>query len=171
MQASALPAEQPPFIVGSIDVGMTIPPGDYVVIHSPGGRIDVAWQLGPQLKGKTCIIKGAASAALQILLPFCKERYYLPSGFVMFHSTHVMFPPDAMFSQADLEMIAKDMALDTDRMIVHLMANGFPLSEAWLKKVVKEASLIKGKGLLHLHPWLLPVEQCFHCPEWIKMLP
>lgn len=145
--------------------------GNYIVIYSLGGNTDVAWEEGKKLQGKTCIVMSAASAALQILLPYCKERFYFPDkGSIQFHSTHLVYVGTCALNVYDAVEAVTSLTKSNTRMISHMLESGFPLSETWLHKALREEYLFKGKGLEHLHPWLRPVTECFHCPTWLQML-
>lgn len=59
-----------------------------VYINSPGGRIDMAFELGRNLANlnATCYVKYAASAAFELVMPACKKIVYTNTSKVVFHS-------------------------------------------------------------------------------------
>lgn len=157
-------------VIGTIVEDFKIPPSEYLIFYSNGGNTDVAFMTGPALTNRTCIIKLAESAALQILLPFCKERYYLPEARVTFHASHIMAPHDVLLSREDLKSAIIVLESTDALMIQHMLNFQFPLSQVWLKGAVKGNFTIAGSGLQNLHPWILPISECSHCPIWLKML-
>lgn len=148
--------------------------GDYVYIDSPGGEINRAFELASQVQGKTCIVFRAASAALMIILPACKERYFVKGALFVFHSASIFIPPfqlqGVMLSQWELEEIAIALSKDNERILRHMINNKVPFSEAWLKKQMQENTELSGEALRHWYPWARPVAECLHCPDWTKLV-
>lgn len=148
--------------------------GEYVYIYSPGGIIDKAFSLVPEVSNKTCIVFGAASAALMIILPACKERYYVTNAVFQFHSASAFIPPfmprGVMISQWDAEFLAAELARDNDRIVRFMLNNQVPFSEAWIRQQMKNNTVLVGNALGYWSPWARPVSECIHCPEWTKMV-
>jgi hypothetical protein len=143
---------------------------DIVLIYSPGGETDAAFVMAEQVKDKTCVVVGAGSAALMIVLPACKERFYIEGAFLQFHSANIMFDRMVGLNQWDMEQFAAELKVLNNRILNHMLEKGVPFSEDFLKKAMREDTFIPHGGLRHWHPWLRPVSECLHCPTWVVML-
>lgn len=158
--------------LGQINEYYPIEPSRFYLINSPGGIIDTAFIAGVHLQGKTCIIKYAASAALQILLPYCKDRYYLPDAQIQFHSAHVVFFGfgSFMMSMWDAASIFESLVKDNKRMIQHMLSSGFPGTDKQVLQWAKDEVLWKGDDLGNFKGWARPIHECRHCPlSWQKL--
>lgn len=163
--------ELPSFVVGPIHPGFTVPSEDVVLFLSTGGLIEKAYLSAPALKNKICVVKLAASAAFQILLPACKERYYTKDAILGFHSAHVMFPDGmGLISPWTLNLIAEDLQQNNDRMIGTMLMSFFPMSYSGIKAALKDEMVLEGEAISVLHPWIKPVSECNSCPDYIKMI-
>lgn len=165
--------QKSPFL-GEIGQDTVLPEGQYILINSPGGQVDRAFQLATQVKDKTCIVFNAGSAALMIVFPACKERYYMPNALFQFHNAIMMipafYPRPLAIDQWSAAELSFDLAVTNERILKHMLDNGVPFSEAWLRKVMRESSPIKGGSLRYWVPWAKPISDCLHCPTYIKML-
>lgn len=156
--------------LGPIGTYYPIEDGEIFVINSPGGIIDSAFMAGIRLQGKTCIVKHAASAALQILLPFCKHRYFLPDAMVQFHSSHVMYTVlgTIMFSMWDAQEMADKLSEHNTRMIQHMIASGIPLLPQEILEHARKETIWRAPELGKLGTWIQPIQECKHCPEALR---
>lgn len=160
-----------PVVLGGILENTDIPPTRYLVVRSSGGIVHLADELGQKLGNVTCVVDYAASAALQLILPGCKERYYLPWGKIQFHSAHVgvsgavnmWWAQEAAsrLEEANLLMIGRMLGsglnITKDALYLHLMfetyADGDSITEV-------------------LGDWIRPISECAHCPlSWQKLTP
>ena len=175
--ASAAIADQPETMelggvktpmVGEVDRFFSIPPTKYLVINSPGGYVTTAFAAVHHLRNMTCVVSYAASAAWQILLPACKERYYLPWAVTAFHSTHVdMYGPMNMWDTTDLAVALQETNI---KMTNHMLSSGFPMGPKEFFKHLKEETVSRGKELDRFYPWIKPVSECNHCPlSWKRI--
>jgi hypothetical protein len=144
--------------------------GNYVFLFSPGGSVDGAFALVPQLKDKTCIVFAAASAALMIVLPACKERYFVQGAVVQFHSAGVVLPPAYFLNQWDARQLAIELERANLRIITHMVLHGVPWSPEFLDQAMKTDAVFVGEQLGQWGTWLRPVEQCTHCPFWTQIV-
>jgi hypothetical protein len=157
-----------PFL-GVIDERTPLPAEDYVYFLSPGGHVDKAFEMVPFFRNKTCIVFGAGSAALMILLPACKERYYVQNARVVFHSA-VYLQVFGEVNQQSAEEAAEILRDTNQKMLLHMVQYGMPFEPDIIKEFMKQNTLFVGSELQVFHPWMVPVEQCQHCPFWTKML-
>lgn len=148
--------------------------GDYVFILSQGGTVDTAFSFVPELESKTCIVFAAASAALMIMLPACKERYFVTGAILGFHNATLVLPAlntsPISISQWDAEALALLLKLSNDKILKHMLERGTPFSEAFLRKAMRENLVLTGSALMYWVPWLRPVSECSHCPAWTKLV-
>jgi ATP-dependent protease ClpP protease subunit len=116
--------------LGDIGLFYPIEESEFYIFNSKGGIIDTAFAVGDRLKGKTCIIEYAASAALQILLPYCTHRYYLPTVKITFHSAHSVMQVFGSFTinMWDAEEIFNNLKAENLRMVRHMHGSGFPMT-------------------------------------------
>lgn len=154
---------------GVIEEDSTIPESQYVFINSPGGLVNHSFDLVPELKDKTCIVFNAASAALMIILPACKERYYVQNANLVFHSA-VYFLTFVELNQWNAEWAANQLAEANQRVLLHMIAHDAPFTSDVLQYHMKQNTWFHGEDIKVWEPWILPVEQCYHCPEWTKMI-
>jgi hypothetical protein len=163
--------ELPSYVVGPIGPGFMVPNEEVVVFISPGGHIETAYRAAPMLKDKICVVKLAASAAFQILLPACKERYYTKEALLGFHSAHVMFPDGmGLMSPWMLNQIADNLQQTNDQMIGTMLMSFFPMSYSGIRASMKDELALFGEAIMVLHPWIKPVSECTSCPDYIKMI-
>lgn len=182
--ASLAPASGPqPYKIGGITpvvlegIGSFTPlePTRILVIKSPGGVIDAAFSIVPHLGKVICVVDYAASAALQIVLPACEERYYLPWARVAFHSAHaqITLPPfqTLQLSEWDAVDLANSLAYENRRMLRHMLASGMPFSLKELVKHIREETEFRGPQISQAFGnWLRPISQCATCPiSWKRL--
>jgi hypothetical protein len=168
--AGADAPKESPFL-GEIDLDTPLPDtGSYVYILSPGGSIDRAFELAEQVKGKTCIIFGAASAALMIVMPACKERYFVYNAIIQFHSAGVVLPPMYFLKEWDAAYLASELAKANLRIMRHMVLNGVPWSPEFLEVAMRLDLDFAGEELGQWGEWLRPVQECTHCPYWTKLV-
>lgn len=154
---------------GTIEQDSVVPEGDYLYIWSPGGLVDKSFELLPEVENKTCIVFGAASAALMIILPACKERYYVRNANLVFHSA-VYFLLFVELNQWNAQWAAQQLAEANERVLLHMIANGVPFTVDQLKYHMRNNTWFHKGNIKEWHPWILPVEECTHCPDWTKMV-
>ena len=164
-----------PVILEDIGPYTSLEPTRILVIKSPGGVINTAFSMVPHLGKVICVVDFAASAALQIVLPACDERYYLPWAVVAFHSAHaiIMVPPFRPFAinMWDAAELTKTLEADNKRMLRHMLASGIPFSPNELLKHIKEETVFRGPQISQAFgDWLRPISQCASCPiSWKRM--
>lgn len=157
--------------LGEIHENTKIPEKDYVIIDSNGGDIYHAFDIGGEFKDKTCIVKKARSAALQVILPFCKERYYLPDAVIQFHSAGLS--PKDLAKEGEFELLTEPLLMvilesiqySNVIMTMHMIESGIPLTMEQIYIGLMKNTTISGLSLKILHPWMLPISECSHCPK------
>lgn len=154
---------------GEINHEATVPAGDYVFINSPGGLVDKSFEMVPELENKTCIVFNAASAALMIILPACKERYYVQNARLGFHSA-VYFLMFWELTQWGAEYAAKELAEANRRVLIHMVQHGAPFTPDVIQYHMQQNTVFDAETIHVWEPWIKPVEQCYHCPDWVKMV-
>lgn len=152
---------------GTIQQDSTVPDSDYVFINSPGGLVYKSFEMVPQLEGKTCIVFNAASAALMIILPACKERYYVPNARLGFHSA-VFFLMWFELNQWNAQEAASALAEANQQVLFHMIGKGVPFTPDVLQYHMQQNTVFDAETINVWEPWILPVEQCKHCPDWTK---
>lgn len=98
--------------VGTLVLLETSPALEPVYLNSQGGSIAVAEAFAEKMKKvpRTCYVKQAQSAALQIVMPACKIVYASRLSIFGPHSAHRMFPKNNdMYSAQDLASLAKQL--------------------------------------------------------------
>jgi len=184
--ASVAPADAPePYKLAGItpvmleDIGpyTSLEPTRILLVKSSGGVIDTAFSMVPHLGKVICVVGYAASAALQIVLPACDERYYLPWAMIAFHSAHAHIPvmPFRPFviNMWDAAELTKRLEADNRRMLRHMRASGIPFSPRELLKHIKEETVFRGPQISRAFgDWLRPISQCATCPiSWKRLSP
>lgn len=154
---------------GAIEEHSVVPEGDYVFINSPGGLVDRSFEMVPELENKTCIVFNAASAALMIILPACKERYYVQNARLGFHSA-VYFLMFFELTQWGAEYAARELAEANQRVLLHMVQSGAPFTPDVIHYHMQQNTIFDAETIHVWEPWLKPVEQCYHCPDWVKMI-
>ena len=154
---------------GTIEEHSVVPEGDYLFINSPGGLVDRSFDMLPDVKNKTCIVFNAASAALMIILPACKERYYVQNANLIFHSA-VYFLWFVEVTQWSAEWKAQQLRKANERVLLHMVAHQIPFTPTVLDYHMKQNTWFHGDDIKVWEPWIKPVEQCTHCPDWTKMI-
>jgi hypothetical protein len=144
--------------------------GDYVFILSGGGSIDDAFRLAEQVKSKTCIVFAAASAALMIVLPSCKERYFVKGAVLAFHSAGIYLPPSYFLTEWDAAEFAKGLAEANLRIKSHMVLSGVPWDPTFIELAMRTDIVISGEDVGQWAAWLKPVDQCTHCPTWTQLV-
>lgn len=167
LMATQSEGESPFF--GAIEEDSVVPEGDYLLINSPGGLVNKSFELLPDVEGKTCIVFNAASAALMIILPACKERYYVKNANLVFHSA-VYFLFFAELNQWNAEWAAQQLREANERVLLHMVSHQIPFTPEVLNYHMQQNTWFHGEDIKVWEPWILPVEQCTHCPDWTKML-
>lgn len=156
------------YMIGYIEYNFRIPTEDIVVIDSSGGYVSVAERASVFFRNKTCVVKYAASAAFQIILPACKKRYYTPSGVLGFHSAHIQLEEKEMFSPWYLEETAAMLRRLNDQMTINLLVSGFPMPHDNIQAHIRAESTLMGEQLEALGNWIRPVSECSECPDYIR---
>lgn len=164
--STALASSLPPAL-NTIKPDTQLPNSPYILIASRGGNVEQAFYLATLLQDKICIVLYADSAALQIILPACKERYYVPHANFGFHTAGRMinerhYSPWA--AQAYYESIMKV----NKRMADHMIKSGLSYTEETLLNHMKNDTIIKDMSFFK--GWIKPVEQCEECPFYTKLL-
>ena len=144
--------------------------GDYVFILSPGGSINDAFRLAEQVKDKTCIVFAAASAALMIVMPSCKERFFVNGAILGFHSAGVYLPPSYFLTEWEAAELAQQLALANLRIKSHMVLNGVPWTPEFLELAMRTDTLLSGEDVGQWPQWLKPINQCEHCPSWTRLV-
>jgi len=162
--------------VGEIKHDTKAPTTEYVLIRSPGGSIQAANEIAYTMHNKICIVQYAASAALQIILPACKERYYVRGAVLMFHSAG-FFAEDFIhdYGKGFLNQTAFEIfyltALDHNiSMATKMLRSGYSAAnaQAIVDDMLKETTIHLDKK--SLGDWIRPVEECTHCQEFLNTL-
>ena len=156
--------------IESISEDFTVPDNEgIVIINSDGGHVAVAIDAAPKLYQVTCIVQRAASAALQVLLPACKERFYLPDASLQFHGAVVVGSGQLS------EWVARDILTALSHantfFVNFMLSSGFPMPAASIRTGLKNETLFEGKDLGLLSPWIRPVSLCLTCPQNLDLEP
>lgn len=157
-----------PFM-GDIDEETVLDDSPYVFINSRGGLVDRSFELVPELKEKTCIVFNAASAALMIVLPACKERYFVEGARLGFHSA-VYSGYFSQITEWSAKQAALNLAAANRRMMYHMIQHQAPFTPQELELHMRNNTLFTSDQIRAWNKWILPVEQCEHCPSWTKMV-
>lgn len=152
-----------PVVIGDIAEDSIVLPSRFVVVQSAGGFVDAAHRMGDSLGNVTCVVDRAASAALQILLPSCKDRYYLPWTQLQFHSAHMGVQGGISMWWAEQAYLRLKAA--NARMVDLLLRSGIPLSSDMLYFHLRLETFVEAPAITTFFgDWMKPISQCHHCP-------